>query len=97
MHGTPRWAPRPHDGRAYDCSRICRWLRSMFLPTDCVMVQVSPLSREMNNCRPPTRTVEELCGEKRIGEFQLNCETKSAAGCAGLFTTLLRPPPKLAG
>src|SRR6185436_17063168 len=88
MHGVPR-LPRPHPGRLYDCSRIVRWLRSMFLPSDLLIVQVVPRSREMNNWRPPIITVDGLCGESRIGVFQLNWLIASASG---VFSTLPRPP-----
>src|SRR6476661_3184482 len=91
MHGVPR-LPRPQLGRLYLNSRIDRWLRSMFLPSDLLTVQVCPRSREMNSWRPPTSTVEGLCGDKRIGVFQLNCTIASGSG--GVLITLPRPPPR---
>src|SRR5262245_63624597 len=62
----------------------------MFLPSDLLIVHVSPRSREMKSCRPPTSTVDGLCGERRIGEFQLNCEISPCS--VGVLITLPRPP-----
>src|SRR5262245_53317278 len=67
---------------------ICRVLRSMPLPSSFDIHQVLPRSREMNNDRPPSRIVLGLCGDSRIGEFQLNWTT----AFGGALMMFPRPP-----
>src|SRR5688572_17695169 len=89
MHRVPAPPPRPQEGRPYVCSRILRFEMSMALPITGLIVQVSPRLRETKKCRPPNRIVFGLCGEIRIGEFQLNCMSWSA----GSSLRMLEPPP----
>src|ERR1043166_9196883 len=68
--------PPPHPGSAYETPMMERVLRLIPLPSSFVIVQVSPRLREMNNSRPPTMIVAGLCGDSRIGEFQLKAKTE---------------------
>src|SRR5688572_16476759 len=64
---------------------------SMLLPITGLMVQESPRLRETKKCRPPKRIVLGLCGEMRIGEFQLNCINWSLGGSFMMLEAC--PPP----
>ena len=90
MHGTPGLLP--HDGRLYACSSNVRVFGSMLRPSDFDIVNVSPRLREMNSCRPPISSVCGLCGEIRIGVFQLNALGPS--GCTSPAMLPRPPPPK---
>src|ERR1051325_6245576 len=76
-------------GNAYDTPMIERWSRLIPLPSSFVVHHESPRLREMCSARPPIMIVDGLCGERRIGLFQLNW----SADCIGLMT-FARPPPR---
>ena len=85
MQGSPGPAPRPQLGRSYFTPMIERSVRVMPLPIAWVIVHESPRLREMKSERPPRYSVAVLCGDKRIGEFQLNCIGVPAGGGLRMF------------
>src|SRR3954470_14551436 len=86
MHAAP-FGAFGQFGSAYDTPMIERCSRLMPLPSSLEVNHVSPRLREMCSARPPIMIVDGLCGERRIGLFQLN-----ASGVLSGLMMLGRPP-----
>src|SRR3954469_16610192 len=76
-------------GSAYDTPIIQRFSRLISFPSSLDVNQLSPRLREMCSARPPIMIVDGLCGERRIGLFQLNWR-----GVASGLMMFARPPPR---
>src|SRR3954466_7852761 len=91
MHAAPLGA-FGQLGNAYDTPMIERCSRLRPLPSSFEVHQLSPRLREMCSARPPIMIVDGLCGERRIGLFQLNWR-----GVASGLMMFARPPPRPPG